>query len=1043
MRALLLRRSQSLLRLSAGLCRLSPLSPPSSLHSPSSRPRSSYGAPTVVVDRPSESFSPSTPLLQDDAEHVDAITRHDSDPPLSSTLRLPQGDAQDIPAAWLSAVEPYLPLRLKSARPRWPLLGDPGSVLLKDLPELVLRARKQADADIPLLLALEHNRWDAMLWIFDAILQLSKSEVPNPDEKSLLRSIPYPPTTYLDDWTTRPQTLGGIKLPDLRTASSATSLDAFTKEPYSTAHVASWRRSQSHVGLLWLSAARLLLAQDRRDPTSEKKVRYALRMLGLLHYHGYIPPKVYNDPSDNGTLGIRQPTMISSHMDSIMSALFDATVHSEDQSQDSNPFIRPELTTEVWIEFILWCCVRGGWLMEAASILKMLQSQSRPEWHLGVKQVKIPPRGSDTSRVDRRRRGPDFPKNTTSADVVIALIDAMAKALHTGPLRTEKLENILEHLFHLQQFLRRENIEPSSMGSLEFLARMADAPQNILTEHPRDMERLLTAFQPLSTSLVKGVRASQTLAHFPKSGSLAALDFHHHILQLNLESDDQRAVLHALKALMDYTDANKQQALATFPTSKSDRVGSFIRKTGRNTIFDPSLPPGIVAGMLDLFVQNRMFDICSWLIYSTDPDGPIITPSMQDDKRIQYSLFRYAIADNDKDLLLQIAQQRSKSDYAGLYIASMESRLSNRNWTLAQNMMEQPQYAAHEWRPIHISTLLRSLLPSVADTDNEEDSKAASEILHTLLRGDCGPLWGKDKATISTIVLLLSSANPLLRAICADLVNPSNIPQLQLPRRSFDAILEGLLVAFGSSTGMEVWRSWCGRSTSCFSIPWSFPRTLDTSESNFSESVMQFSAQSIQPQTADAQDKLVLQSGAVDPGLSTIRLIITQALWEKFNAQSESEKAAPSNVLAWARGVLQTRFHLDSPAARSLTGSPRRSKFRAKQMRSPHSAQSDLPYSFVTINLWTNMLHSKNPLWGEGTEERMRRLATAEEPQQLDLGPMNHERRLFVHELAMDLGLVAESVGAEPSRSVRILKEGHGPYDIPPESLADIFKTKV
>lgn len=443
----------------------------------------------------------------------------------------------------------------------------------------------------------------------------------------------------------------------------------------------------------------VMVAADQPQSESRLAMSYVYRALARLHHLDLLSEKLYQDPS-NGFYqeGLRPPWL---HMLSgpIMSVLSDAAwlehqavlAREATRAGEDPPFVSfnvgvRELGPEIWLEYILWCCVEHGFVRQGASLFHQIARRNWKfeSWAPLMQDLDVVRQTNISREQSWRRPGNKSPPKTfkdfgekpafnglgartISSDVVSGLRGALPNLSYNG-LGFYGLT--ADEMVKLQKSLSKA-LEPQS-GNTDLRLTNRDSTLNIFriinsgcldaSTDPEGLKQVISSTQnhipPWQINMPLIPPDLETMTKSQLSNETSAM--------LGLAEYNTRAfsvLSNASSALLEYSrlqntlDAAKAQHIISFFT-KLDRAPSEEIPFFDSKHLDLSIPesslPGVsratLAKLLDLATECGHFKFGESLLFDSTIENPPIPPSAYSDQILIPSLLRFAAATDDKDL---------------------------------------------------------------------------------------------------------------------------------------------------------------------------------------------------------------------------------------------------------------------------------------------------------------------------------------------------------------------------------------------------------
>ena len=484
---------------------------------------------------------------------------------------------------------------------------------------------------------------------------------------------------------------------------------AFDPEQRHDAHANIRDRMLNHI---WATLGRLVLRSADATPEQANHTMSAVQLiLGLIHNLGIMPDGIYDTKHYPHSLHVPRPPVLHLVSSRILTSLSDAAWREQQddaiaqatdmgmslkeisESVPGGRFrlkVRP-LGPEIWLELILWCCIENDHIRAALHILGSLRDRTdRPWFAIRWCSTEAPQTSNvsiDWKRLQHRhgrtvgliegysREKPfvDVPERTISAEVILALLDALLSNLHLGRQprttthRFEFTQSDMDRLYYVVSFLEPHDIPAQYWDYLESRPIQAGAfhmqrTPALLQSWSSTMDRmrcLESAAAPVTTKpdLHFGSIASSTLLHTATQ---------HQALDGLLQLGDVHRALAQFNAIQENVDEHKLKSMTDFlqmqPVSEK---GFFSSRLFRHRLeyadSHGQLPYYKLAGFLNLISDTGLTGLGQWLLYSDDMDGSLIPESAYGLPGMATALCRFASVSLDDNLLSKVLAQVSSS----------------------------------------------------------------------------------------------------------------------------------------------------------------------------------------------------------------------------------------------------------------------------------------------------------------------------------------------------------------------------------------------
>ncbi|MCJ1307439.1 hypothetical protein MMC25_001085 [Agyrium rufum] len=300
-------------------------------------------------------------------------------------------------------LDPYLPLELRSQSWLENLAKFEGIGSVESLAGTLLAyLTNTSKVELLSLLGLQYGRWPAFLSLTKTLLDSERPterlHVDAPwngwakDSHLSLREL-------LRTWEKE-----SIVTKQLSHQQLSPSLDDMTKQPLRCLPGTGTISTSDRAGYVFLSLGCLLIEATNLSPERSREIlSYVHQLLAMMHHYGLVPASIYDYTPEMEASGVHKPPSLHLLQSRILTILSDAAwsamekditregepmemKYARDEKELSKgefrPRIRP-LSPEIWLDFILWCCVETGRLSHAAWLITRLSEgpSTQSQWH--------------------------------------------------------------------------------------------------------------------------------------------------------------------------------------------------------------------------------------------------------------------------------------------------------------------------------------------------------------------------------------------------------------------------------------------------------------------------------------------------------------------------------------------------------------------------------------------------------------------------------------------------------------------------------------
>jgi hypothetical protein len=759
------------------------------------------------------------------------------------------------------------------------ILGPEAAVV-----RLLRQAREQKGLDILAHMGMKHKRWPAVHWLMNCLLD-KLATFKRMDKSSTYTSCFALVRPSLDEMTNLNLEIDPYKPSAMSLPLDIVSNAAYPEDSGSSFQMGATALRDDTMGQIWQCLGSMVVkATDLPDDEAEKIMSHVFRILAHIHHLDLVPPGVYaHDPATDPSAILRPPIvqLLSSR---ILSTMSDAVWNAHEQEvalatgeepidlsryvhANRHKFKVRDLGLEVWVEFILWCCVDGGFLKEGTWILKEVKASGN--WH----QWKIvdwptvvnsssnsnfdPPRVDLKRLLDRAHmvisetEGYSFDRpfvemgnRTISGEVVFTLIDGLINTVRTGAgIRGSSLGSVLEDITQLKSILEVKRVDVKAGFWDCVVIRLIESSGVDPSVDPSSVDKILS-FVPVSPKQVSLGNLSNPENRIQSddafTNSAVRLGLHYHLLHNYCEQGDVRKALNAFEncyfGLLNFITAlNRDLFIGHFSESTGDRKPlSFNPKFYEDPSSTPArLPIPLVPSLLDLLSSARVHEFGRWLLYSNEVEGgPFIPDAYFKNHTLAPYLIRFATASSDHNLFVAVTRSVPSPTTRDTLRATLQFHAAQSNWSAVESILDdlknEMQVGWGIGDAMAIAAKILDLEKALHNKQFSDSSRSdlvslhlhtASVILRRLLRGHWTPAVNpslrinlRPEDMLNQLSRILASIPGTLSTIARE-AQPAAIdetlPFNHLPTNAFNMLLATLVETRGPHAGKRLWDQWC------------------------------------------------------------------------------------------------------------------------------------------------------------------------------------------------------------------------------------------
>lgn len=708
----------------------------------------------------------------------------------AATPRKPSGDPSD-PDHWLKLLVSHLSDKSKQA-----------TVRCTDIATL---AQREYHHELVSQLA-QKGRWDDAVRLARAMIQKHW----RPEAKAV------PPTATISPWSHNATSLTAALQAPIRLDSMAISPhDQPLGEP------AMSKGGRAILRHLWYTVGDLIITDSYANENINPGI---LRIIAVFHEAGFMPASVYQQSHDENHQTGPVPSVFSSH---IFNALSEAALPTPAGSTSlmssrkvyealgspsaySSFHFRPSgLRHGVWLEVILWACIKGGWIMQGSRLLRRIVYEEG-QW-LECKDNSRP-RGIDPSRLDQRLLALYADEN----------LEIIRDVNHDRRRQRHACVGTCWDIRYLQGLALQQSLAYAWSSKVLAILEHSDLDidrdpylaERFLDLALRDWHR--TELDSHATTVMFRQAFAILQAHTSKGNLLGAFRVFRKVLRRT--DENKQLALQQFFAALEIADGGHAQQngvddtlvgenCIVKKTVEASREGTALTtnttEQDRSAMY-PTMPTALLARFMNLITEVRAFSFGRWMLYSDPPDEPIIPRHLYGDYHLVPALVRFAAKAQDPGLLDSVldavkSTEIDKEIPLHWRLAILESLVELKNWTGAKVALE--QYMTQPQRPKMFDGYAMSLLVRSALLLDQDSSGPAWMMATRLAHKSNSPEAIKtvlaitgtscDKWTQSTL--------KLMETLCLPASWPASLSQA-----AFVLLLEGVVHANGPKAGRDI-----------------------------------------------------------------------------------------------------------------------------------------------------------------------------------------------------------------------------------------------
>lgn len=779
---------------------------------------------------------------------------------------------REDPNFWAALLDLYLPENLRNHQTDLMRYGAERQTIrdIQHVPWILEQARESLPKSLDLLsyLGINQKRWRAVVWLMKAILGLHMGRLDTTKDCNKLQAPFWPDFGMgLYDLTRFP-----IWADDIIKPFESTKLD----------HETLCERGQpvdvSNTGLgqvLQSIAFMILQAVDRPEENSESKVimSHVFQLLSLMHRNYAIPRSIYIYSHEEDRFVVQRPRTLNLFSSQIFAILSDTARRARDLETSSestsvwakNSYNRHDLSggnlqshlsevnIGIWLDLVLWSCIEGGWITEAAGIateidrrrLDKERSWSVVRWET-LKKQEIPQTNlvlnteqeNAESRKDQITEGPalakydrepslvNVPPRTISREVILALLDGLVNTANATGSHNSSIQAVSLNISTCKRLLATEGFGLENHVLNCLIVRLVEAIQfssiNIAEEFEQIVQLSPIGPNEIETSMTR-LSANSLVNKLGIANSAIWFSLLRHNLWWFAKSEDINKTLRAFYKLQLLMDDYHSQLINDFLEKVNVNDDWFDSAEESNSFIIPSqIPIYVLYQLLSVVMRAKLFEFGKWILYSNDVDGPTIPPESHFQPALQPALLLFSAATADTQLQFQLTEKLTKPFSLALLRALLHCQLSLGKWDSVEQLILyiRNNTSRWAWQSSDITSIAKAILLMEKDSPAQSDSLInAFALLQKLIAGEYNSSRAYDRSVTKLVqprtLYQLFRMFKKCPGILSNLTSPHSEtvgPDTYLIRitvNAFNNLVEGVVECHGSAAGKQLWELWC------------------------------------------------------------------------------------------------------------------------------------------------------------------------------------------------------------------------------------------
>ena len=769
--------------------------------------------------------------------------------------------------AWTALLDQCLPQSLRVSV-RDPTSGSESEepLPIEYVPSILANARKVAKLDLLSYIGVYQERWEAVFWLVKAMLAKC------PPYSHLKRFSERLPTIlwHVEGRDLDEITNGHIEV--MTPKSSSEGLDQFLGNDFLGSGRTGVSEPRQILGEVWQGLGCMILQiEDRSTSNTSRAVimAHVLQILAYMHHTSALPDSFYNYDIARDTSVLQRPPTLYLLSTRIMTVLSDVSWKSywagEMEKAESYgyelppPVVQPQLPrvgAEIWLDLVLWACVEGGWISEAAWLVSEIERrQSNPELRWSViswdeicstKMRKLDWKTVLKSQIDRSRLNQatgigianlttsnaefEMGTRTISREVVLAIADGLVStATVDNDLYGNSIEQVQTHLSSCQSLLQRGQADMDSGYVNALILRTLESSMIDIRREPGYLQRLLALILRQAQTRTSPLSLSSLTSNNMLDFSAAVLGLLHKMLDSFARQSSLVASLQAFRSIQDVIDSNRDTYIQDFADELRDRLfrgSESLEKVethqGRSTpILYPEVPPFVMEAFLDLIVESKTFDLGMWLLFNDDVDSGSFSPSLFSETSLQPALLRFATATANDHLLMKVLENLEAPLPQQTLHALLRCQVAVNRWDAVEGILKHfRDTQGMAWTAVDAMSIASAIpaLECKKDKAHMAQLLQAKSILQDLVQGEFNSPQNQANLPDLQEIRTANQLGRIFQSVTGTLNTINLGPEgylgrahysVLIPSDAFNILLGSIVENYGPLAGIRLWERWC------------------------------------------------------------------------------------------------------------------------------------------------------------------------------------------------------------------------------------------
>jgi hypothetical protein len=708
------------------------------------------------------------------------------------------------------------------------LADDPVSLDTK-VSHIFRSARRHGQQNLLCFLGLEKEQWHMVSWIVRIITEKppSRNDIDlimgySPLSLENRSNLPMSDDLSVEGLASAPIWLAQEQLPEVGTpnlteeseiharelrAKTESLARTFGRVPLDAEPFSTWIQKIAIGDILSQLGLMILHAATSSDVVkSQDTMTHVLDILAILHHHGVVPDFTYQSLPSALYTSRAPPAYFDDLFQPLLSSVLDAEWNIFQDSPDlatwtsgaqlklpgyqfsshNNPKQILPFVHEIWLELILWICLRGGWIRGGLEILTQITQIQHPiQWTAISWRDSVPASQNEPWRI---------PARTLSRELIASYTDALVDNSFRGLAQEGWDVATFEHLGVLKKLCDRSLVRNQIIDWNVVFAQVV-GPSSLA-----EVRRRLEMMSDHVTKVIDYPRLLETSSQFGDFKSVRAILI---------------ALSHNKGSTIKENNSEDTESCQNTNVVKHERKADYISPDIIAHAVQCALEVGLeepdlkdaVTNFIDIWVTKDLYT------------HPVLGPT----------LLQFANASPNISMFHEITQANMKTpnkyeEDNNFGLALIYCQIQRRLWNSMEMTVDEIQSAGGEWQLriiIELAAEAMRMQSELLRLPSHSGSMELATVLQLLKGFLAGALHRKVTRSVEAVMGMLATVNPQWASFCTHIFKEAGIfarlksKTLLLSVTLSPNVVAKLLNAVGDLGGLsavqKVWSVWCQR----------------------------------------------------------------------------------------------------------------------------------------------------------------------------------------------------------------------------------------